>query len=671
VPAVYSPGPTGEAFHYRTPSLVWLAIVAAVFVVALVSPRAVDAIGGALAHLVRGGKALGRWLVRHALPVVVTVHVALFLLKRSALLSTLGTPYAFMNYAHHLHVVRAAAASLPSGHFATYDPWFLAGYPAGTIFDVDLKLTEAVCFAMSKVGVSIDTAFSLDVIAKNLVAPFLIYAAAGVLRLSRAARIVALLVAVIVWHSYPPYTGFNQAGTYNFIFVCYFAPLVLALYMRWAETFQLRHLVLGALAGALLLGFHLLGPVLLLFPALVVVASAVKRQPRRGMLGAAVLAGVPAVVNLPWILDALHAVAYRAPTGLMQSSALDFLFSVITGPHIVLILIGGLVAIVPRKPGPLAGYRVPLLIGLFVNAVFSIAGSSYPGVRDTEPLRYMCAVCSFAIVPFAQFVADSIDEARALRGGYPRAAVISISFVVAALTGLTFLSVGDAATVRATLRAANDTASWLREATTPSGRILFQDASASYIPTPAAVQSFYQREFIGGPFSRINLKHRFAAASSDTGMLFDKKTGELDEADWKVALSLYDIAYVVAVDEALRAALDRHPALFRKHSTREVALPVWRFGKGAGGTTLTLQLYEVRVREPGRLVEGRGEVSADFNVIRVRNASAGGVTLPYHWMRGARTEPPLPVTPTPQWRDPIPFLHVDNGDVKDFDIRFR
>jgi hypothetical protein len=62
-------------------------------------------------------------------------------------------------------------------------------------------------------------------------------------------------------------------------------------------------------------------------------------------------------------------------------------------------------------------------------------------------------------------------------------------------------------------------------------------------------------------------------------------------------------------------------------------------------------------------------VRARPNAIEVTGASPGGVVLKYHWYPGLCSDPPLPVRPHDAPDLAMPFVAVDNGDVREFTIR--
>jgi hypothetical protein len=208
---------------------------------------------------------------------------------------------------------------------------------------------------------------------------------------------------------------------------------------------------------------------------------------------------------------------------------------------------------------------------------------------------------------------------------------------------------------------------WLASRTRPGVRILFEDRSPWAI-NPPAVRWYARREFIGGPFTRINLKHRFASAATRTGGLFGKRLEELQESDWVAAIRVYNLGYVATFSPQLQAALERHPRLFVRKNVFHYANPP---PADANELVNAATLFEVADRPESALIEGSAIVTADFDRISVRRATPGRLVLPYHWMDGLTTSPALPAKPLRCWRDPIPFIEVVNGDVEDFEIRWR
>ena len=71
----------------------------------------------------------------------------------------------------------------------------------------------------------------------------------------------------------------------------------------------------------------------------------------------------------------------------------------------------------------------------------------------------------------------------------------------------------------------------------------------------------------------------------------------------------------------------------------------------------------------GAFLEGSGTISVEFGKIHVKNASSGKVVIRYHWIPGLKAVPALPVKRLEVEGDPVGFIEINNGNVRDFALQ--
>jgi hypothetical protein len=195
---------------------------------------------------------------------------------------------------------------------------------------------------------------------------------------------------------------------------------------------------------------------------------------------------------------------------------------------------------------------------------------------------------------------------------------------------------------------------FLRRRTDRSGRILFENHF--YFQFPCHLPLFLDRELIGGPYPRAFVKHNHANFICAEKILFGRALSGWDEGGLARALDLYNVRWLVTLgppcpEPALPWARAR-PALFRE---------IGDFG--------SMVVFEVP-REGNWFLEGGGEVDARPGRIRLRGLTAPVTAIKYHWFDGLRAAPDVPLERLDHPDDPVGFLRVRNGGVRDLDVYF-
>jgi hypothetical protein len=157
-----------------------------------------------------------------------------------------------------------------------------------------------------------------------------------------------------------------------------------------------------------------------------------------------------------------------------------------------------------------------------------------------------------------------------------------------------------------------------------------------------------QREMIGGPNQTTFLRHHYASFFG--GLLFHRPIGEYTEAELRDLCETFNVRWVYCWSDAARAKMRECDSLFRP-----------------AGTAGPYDVFDAAV-EPGFVLDGRANIRAEVGRICVTAAQQPVTVLKYHWHRGLRTTPPLPVEPHDVPGAEMPFILVRNGAVQDFVI---
>ena len=139
-------------------------------------------------------------------------------------------PVVTLDHAVHFYQVeRSKEVFRDSFKFHTYDPFFMAGYPGGTIFDIDTKGAELWCSLLRFVDTA--RALKLFIILGYLLIVFTVYSGCRRLGYEFKEAIYALLLFLAYWHWGRPYAGdFRYAGMFAYLFVSHLSFYLVGLF---------------------------------------------------------------------------------------------------------------------------------------------------------------------------------------------------------------------------------------------------------------------------------------------------------------------------------------------------------------------------------------------------------------------------------------------------------
>ncbi len=582
---------------------------------------------------------------------------------------------------HAAQVRRVLEAWQTAGRHWAYDVQLLAGAPNGVLFDADNKGWELWTRALVGLGVSEGTAVNAFVLALHLLMPVVVYAAARLMRLDRAAALTVTGLAILLWgfDSFTRWMWF--IGTVSYVFVAYFALLPLALFHRWIEDRK----PMFALGCALSLAFaHLVHPYvffILIGPMLAEYVRAGLRERSLSWVEHGITLGIAAltiVVNGWWLRTALRFVHYILDSAHFEQSGLRFVFYDALGLLLdadtqgwigtrtavrLLCLIAAVLALRAwRRSGDRR--RLPFLVLILTMAGFAYLGG-YTPVAQIQPYRHALPLGFALLIPAGWWLSEAV-RARPWRGMQPTQRVMVAVLLVFALQYLLrdvlyffapSLPAGqkleDGREVPLGMLGYGPTPGycydpqpnwetlieWIAEHDDGQARWLVQDqVLGEYLMARTKAQ------LIGGFLVR-NIEHSDANWFRREGI-----QPPYDAERMRRYLQTYAIRWVIVNASGLSPWWDAQTQLFSRAG----------FANG---------LIVYRVKGPIALLEGKGKVSAAINRIEVTGSQPDqDVVLRYHWMETLVCSPSCTLERELFDGDRVGFIRVPAPHPRDFVI---
>ncbi|MEP7358558.1 MAG: hypothetical protein ABI847_15020 [Anaerolineales bacterium] len=562
-------------------------------------------------------------------------------------------PFHYTDYATHFAATDAVSHFLAGGRLWGYSPYFLAGFPEGTLVDLDNKGVELASFGLARLGLSLPHAFNGVMLALMAGAPFAIYAAARLLKLPAPAAGVAQWLMLAAWYADGAVRWMWQGSILTFAAAALGSLVVAAAFWRWAAG--------GAPGGRLsLIVWFGMGPLLFWLHAEAFVILAVtlglgtlafgRRWDLRAWL--VVVGWVVWVIlaNWAWLGPDLRQLGTLAPTHDLQGGLSQLRYDATTAYALLRVALFGMAALglwTWRKTGVAWWPAAGLGVGLWLVVAY---GGGYLGLGALEPYRLILPALGLATLPAADWLVRQWGERR-----WPAALAATVFIAAAALPlyrarpqGLRQVDGTPSDSLSGPQPAERAVCATLAKLDLGAGRVLTNDwRLGAWLPACSGAQ------VIGGPSYLVWTQ--FNQANADQERVFGQLVAGLSPADLAAVLSQYNVHWVV-VNTAFHnwvnlADWDRqHPGTF------ELVAQNGPF-----------QIMAV-VGSSTWFMSGSGTLTADYNRITIRRAAPGGVVIKYHWLPSLRTEPALPMRPVYAAGDPVPFIAVDNGSTADFDI---
>lgn len=638
-----------------------------------------------LARLLGAGEALdgGR---RRVLAAVFAAHLVATLFAFPPEDVANGRPVISLDYAvHYQQVERARDVFRRSHRLHAYDPWFMAGHPGGTLFDIDAKGVETWCALLRFVDAA--RAFKSFVLLAFLLAPLTIYAGCRLLRYRFDEALFATLLFLVFWHWGRPYAGdFRFAGMFAYLFVSHLSVYVIGLFRGFLDGGALkRFFVVGPLSFLV----HPTAAVILPVPFLAVALA--RRGERRGGPGrgakraASLLALwclVVLAVNAIWLAPMLRYVGCKIPSeAYFQLRGAGDLLAVLArpgnAPALLVLALGAWGFARLLREGRAAAAWGPGAMGLFM--LFLAAFGVYlPVVDQMEPGRFLVpAIVGFAPLAGAGAVAllDAVRGRSARASGALQRAAAVVLVLCVPLAGFGEARGARRHTLSTTpipeLAAALDA---LDRVTDPSARLMIEDGPAwaygnSHYPSVVPLRTGVEQ--IGGPYLHMFMRHSFASFQTDRAMGTPLKDLPLDRL--RAYLRLYNVRWIFtatpACDAYVRGLDDARVVWSSKRFTlREVLSwnPEGFVAPEGGGGSGSLSGISVEAGYDRILV--RGAIDDENGGPR---ALPDTLILKYHWDKGLRAPSRVKISPVYLLDDPVPFILMETGGEREILVTFR
>jgi hypothetical protein len=592
----------------------------------------------------------------YALAALFVAHLILASLLVSPGVLFGGEPIASLDYSLHFARVWATDEMLGEhGRIWGYNPFFLAGYPAGTVFDVNNHFIELFGVALHRVGVSLPTAFNLFVFLALVLVPVFTWTAARNFDLSPWQQVTAVALAMLLWFTDGEVRVAWRVGVIASGVAMYALPYALSCLHRYMERRTATSLAAFLVTGALV---SLLHPLSFLFFFGMVALYLVVRAPRFDLRfwGAMVLFAVLVLaINMIWIAPLLQHLSLKTTSGYhwigdLRALARDLALTRGSGLRLLLYAfgVGGLVVWWRegrRNLAELIGVPVVLLTG------FGYLAGHLEIFLDFETYRNNLVVSFLLVSPAATAFDRALGWLRTLAPPKRRGVAVAGALLVLVLLVKNLLFFAPYARGQFGRHALSPlhpadmkVVELVRERVGSDERVLVE-----YWPLGAMLPWYTGREVIGGPYPLVWMPHNFAnfvvyreVSVARQTELFGQSTAEITPEEVRIYLEQYGIGWIVASSDETKALFDTVATVSR----------VEDLGRN--------RVY--RLDAPtGLTARGTATVEGRFGSLVLRDVAPGEVVLRYHWSPTLVSEPPQAVLPCSMPGDPVPFIFLPDA----------
>ncbi len=578
---------------------------------------------------------------------------------------------------HALHYQQASRGSelfRDSLKLHTYDPYFMAGYPGGTVFDIDSKGVELWCALL----VFIDTAraFKIFILLGYLLLPFTIYAGSRRLGFSLEESLLSTIILLSFWHWGRPYVGeFRFAGMFSCLIVSHLSIYLIGLFRSFLKEEKAKAFwIVGPLAFLI----HPTAAVLLPVPFLalflverrLVPAGEPHRKWETKLFSKLIVWCLLVIaVNAIWLFPFFRYLGIKvASETFFQVNGIMGLMEILVKPGnlpalllIILSVIGLLHLLRTGRAGDAAGPAAGSIFLLLITAFgiyIPIFDQMEPGRFLVPALILMAPLAGPGLMALFKFCDRVPDSGRSFR--WAGTAAVIIIFLSAPVFSLLASRAYYRHTLSTTFTAeVEDLIDALESHTGGSGRLLIEDGPAwnygdSFLP--ALIPGITGVEQIGGPYPWAYIRHNFTNFHRCAAM--GRPLTEMSpDMLWRY-ISLYNIKWILAATPECREYFDRVLNQEQVWGSRHFAL--WEVAPPAGS------------------LEDRGIIlKASYGRIEVtllpdeEGMLPGRILLPYHWDPGLHVEPPAVLTMEQRMEDPVHFIVLEPHGETDILIEYR
>jgi hypothetical protein len=579
---------------------------------------------------------------------------------------TTGDPIVTIDYGFHFNQNYTVCRFLSeSGQTWGYDPYFMAGYPMGVIFDFNNKASEYFSFIFSFIGIG--NAFNLFFLLFYSLMPLLIYLSAKNFGSGKKEALLAAALCVLFWVTDSSMRWSYFCGMYSFSIVSFCCVYVFSLFYKWIEEPGLKNLLFAFISGILIF-FIPSSSFILFFPLSACFFVFLKRKDfkRIGIifLWAALIISFSSFWLVPFFKFQHYKISsaqflIETPLTLLKDLfTLDWLnpgtggFRRTLFVRWIIIFFGiyGLTLWKKKNNGLRFLSFVSLAAGMFFLSYF---GSYTNFTRELQPYRFMLPLTFFLSVPASGALFECVNRAGGIKKKPVKVFYVIILLFCIPLLYDSFRQFFTFTWATNSRMSADEKEiiAWIKKNTDRSARILYEDTDF-----PVVIINKVKREFIGGPYLYTFIKHSFASfrrplLSERRDRLFGKAFSEITPEMLNDYIEYYNILWVFAFWQDSRDFFKSHPRLFEKiHSIGH------------------MDIYRAK-RKPDYFLKGSGSVAADYNKIEVKNARGNELVLKYHWLETLKTMPEMKIEEVRVLDDPVGFIKIyNNGAFGDFTI---
>jgi hypothetical protein len=333
----------------------------------------------------------------------------------------------FGDYSTHINQAALVSEGINKwGQTWVYDPFLIAGYPAGTLFDVDNKAWELFVHFGMKLGWSLQEGFNWYVVLAHLLVPAVMVFAARCFGLGYAATLIATMMGMGLWWFDSFVHWCWWAGMLAFTFAGYLFLVPLACFWKWMQKPSWPWAIASALSLGLL---HLVHPFAFFACAVPMLAIFWRKWPEldrveRGTVFG--IAGTVLIMNAWWLSNAIEHWEFLVDSSHYGQSSIRFFFadvaSLMLQPETTGMLgtrsgfrfLTWTLGLVGLWRWHRAGDPRALMLGsgFIFGFVLTYFGGYLKLTAQIQPYRFVMPIAYMASLPAAVFVVDAIKELR-------------------------------------------------------------------------------------------------------------------------------------------------------------------------------------------------------------------------------------------------------------------
>lgn len=539
-----------------------------------------------------------------------------------------------------------------------YDPYFMAGYPAGLWNSMGKKGFEIMHSVFS--FLPLPALFYAVVVTLSFLGPLLVWMAARAFCPNRRASICLFFICLVYWHLDTQIAYFWNFGNIFYPVTSCFLPMSVVCMLNILNKRKVLLSILGVAAfSCAVFYFH----TVLLLPVFVCLVACLALNIKslkdwRIWAAFAVSFGLFFIAASFWLLPLLDSrldyqpLFYSGFQGTFKHLIMD-LFSDRVYAHMFdrnflfhLAVVFGFAGAWLYRNDEKAKPIVAMALGAAGCIVAAYSSSYFGFMRSFQPYRLLAPATILLLGGVALFVNFAIENIR--KSAKPVRIIVAV-IIIASAPGFTAYII-DLAGSKPSAGLSSEQRSALEDIKRlpMRGRLLSDDISLGHL-----VPYYCKIPVIGGLSAEAFLKHRYAGFDYD-GRLF----GRLPK-DWAVA-DLARYLEVYAADFAIFKSAE-----WIGFARRNTDLFIY-----TGPSSGNYQIFKIKDTGNPFILNGSARVSADYDLIDVRDNESRELVLKFHYEKFLGVNEGVRLEPIFVLDDPVPFIRaIVPENVKQFQIR--